>query len=77
MPEIHDHPDPAQRWLHRRIQAYVLTGGLIAYPIAVAAMESAVLADVAWPVMTIMGSIVALYHGASAWESLAISRSGN
>lgn len=71
--QIHDHPNPKQRWFHRRIQSYVCLLGLLTYPALFLLADSQHLAAVAWPVMLTLGGIVAAYHGFSTWETTKIS----
>lgn len=73
MNQIHDHPDPATRWKHRRFQAYICLIGVIGYPALFLLSDSEHLAAVAWPVMLTLGGIVGAYHGMATWESVKIS----
>jgi len=72
--ELTDHPDPKTRWFHRRVMAYLAMVGLLAYPVLFLLADSPHLANVAWPVMTALGSVVGIYTGASTWESVNINK---
>ena len=76
MPEVHDHPDPKQRWFHRRIMAYMSLAAALLYPLLMLVTDSGLLADIAWPFYALCGSVLGAYIGTSAWETISISRSG-
>ena len=74
--KLEDHPDPKTRWYHRRIMAYTAAVAGLSFPLLLLAVESADLSPIAWPFYAFVGSIVGLYIGSSAWESIKINTSG-
>ena len=52
----------------------LITG--LMYPLMVLVTDSSLLADIAWPFYALCGSVVGVYIGTSAWETISISRSG-
>ena len=72
--KLEDHPNPAQRWFHRRIHAYATLIAALAYPFAVGPLG---IPDwTAWPFYGLCASVLAVYGGGSVWESIKISGSG-
>lgn len=46
------------------------------FPLLVLVTTDPALAQIAWPFYAFVGSVVAVYMGSSAWESITINRSG-
>lgn len=67
-----DHPDPKIRWKNRRRMAWLAMVAGLLYPMLFLFVDSPNLASVAWPVMGFCGSIVSVYTGSSAWESIKL-----
>ena len=75
--DLQEHPDPQIRWLHRRRMAYASILAGLAFPLMLMVTTDPVLAQIAWPFYAFVGSVVAVYTGSSAWESININRSGS
>jgi len=73
--DLNDHPDPKQRWFHRRVQSYLALIGIICLPVVAVFTNHEALGRVADAVTWPLGLIVLGYHGCSAWESININRS--
>ncbi|TQE96896.1 MAG: hypothetical protein FKY71_16380 [Spiribacter salinus] len=69
-----DHPNPAARWFHRRVMAYLCLSGSLLYPLLILATDSKTLADMAWTFYGFTGSVVAMYTGATIVESFRAVR---
>ena len=74
--DLNDHPEPKQRWFHRRIQSYLALFGIICLPTVAVFTDNSALGAVADSVTWPLGLVVLGYHGFSAWESIDINRSG-
>mgnify|MGYP001080069948 CR=1 FL=1 len=68
---LEDHPNPSQRWYHRRIHSYATLAGALAFPFMAAYLG--IPEWVGWPFYAYCGSVWAVYGGGSVWESIKIN----
>ena len=66
---VEEHQNPNRRWRNRRRMAWSCLIAGILYPILFWAVDSPHLATVAGPFYMFCGTVVAVYTGASAYET--------